>query len=259
MKIRSGFLSAFDPPSPTLPPSGGREAIVSSFPLGERKGARAGAHLWLGVLLLVGIASPAAGQTVEHHQHEFSSAARWAEIFDDPRRDEWQKPDEVLRALALAPDAKVADIGAGTGYFAVRLAKAVPQGHVYAVDAENDMVRYLVERASREGLGNLTAVLAKPDDPGIPVAVDVVILVDTYHHIPDRERYFRALQKSFKTGGRLAIIDFTLKSPVGPSVRSRIPVNRVKQELSRAGYRLLKEHKFLPNQYYLVFRPEAYH
>jgi SAM-dependent methyltransferase len=140
----------------------------------------------------------------------------------------------------------------------VRLARAVPQGHVYGVDAEHDMVRYLGERASRENLGNLTAVLAKPDDPGIPVAVDLVILVDTYHHIPDREHYFRALQKSFKTGGRLAIIDFTLESPVGPSVRSRLPVSRVKQELSRAGYRLLNEHKFLPNQYYLIFRPEAY-
>jgi SAM-dependent methyltransferase len=217
-----------------------------------------GVPLRLVLLLLVGIAAPVAGQTVDHHQHRFSGADRWAAIFDDPARDDWQKPDQVLRALALAPDAAVADIGAGTGYFAVRLARAVPQGRVYGVDAEPDMVRYLTERASREKLGNLSAILAKPDDPGIPVPVDVVILVDTYHHIPDRERYFRALQKSFKTGGRLAIIDFTLESPVGPPVRSRIPANRVMQELARAGYRLLNEHKFLPNQYYLVFRPEAY-
>ncbi|MDH3288217.1 MAG: class I SAM-dependent methyltransferase [Betaproteobacteria bacterium] len=215
-------------------------------------------HFSASLILVVLLAASAVAQTVNHHLHPFGDAEKWAEIFDDPGRDEWQKPDEVLRALALAPDAKVADIGAGTGYFAVRLARAVPQGHVYGVDAEHDMVRYLGERASRENLGNLSAVLAKPDDPGIPVAVDLVILVDTYHHIPDRERYFRALQKSFKTGGRLAIIDFTLESPIGPSVRSRIPVNRVKQELSRAGYRLLKEHKFLPNQYYLVFRPETY-
>lgn len=217
-----------------------------------------GIHWRLVLLLFVGMAAPAAGQTVDHHQHRFSGADRWAAIFDDPARDEWQKPDEVVRALALAPDASVADIGAGTGYFAVRLARAVPRGHVYGVDAEPDMVRYLGERATREHLTNLSPVLAKPDDPGIPVPVDMVILVDTYHHIPAREAYFRTLQKSFKTGGRLAIIDFTPESPIGPSVRSRIPANRVKQELGRAGYRFLEEHKFLPNQYYLVFRPEAY-
>ncbi len=217
-----------------------------------------GIHRWLAVLLLAGLAAHAAAQSVEHHQHRFSGAERWAEIFDDPSRDEWQKPDEVLRALALAPDARVADIGAGTGYFAVRLARALPQGHVYGVDAEPEMVHYLGERANREKLGNLTPVLAKPDDPGIPVTVDVAILVDTYHHIPDRERYFRALQKSFKTGGRLAIIDFTLESPVGPPPHSRIPASRVEQELGRAGYRLLGAHKFLPHQYFLVFRPNAY-
>lgn len=210
------------------------------------------------ILLLLGLAGPAAGQAVDDHQHRFSGAERWAAIFDDPARDEWQKPDEVLRALKLAPDAIVADVGAGTGYFAARLAHALPRGHVYGVDAEPDMVHYLGARAQRENLANLTPVLARPDDPAIPVPVDVVILVDTYHHIPERERYFQSLQKSFKTGGRLAIIDFTLESPVGPPVRSRIPGGRVKQELARAGYRLVEEHKFLPNQYFLVFRPEAY-
>jgi SAM-dependent methyltransferase len=210
------------------------------------------------LLLLLGLAGPAAAQAVEDHQHRFSGAERWAAIFDDPARDEWQRPDEVLRALKLAPDAIAADIGAGTGYFATRLARALPRGRVYGVDAEPDMVHYLGERAQREKLANLTPVLARLDDPAIPVSVDVVILVDTYHHIPERERYFRSLQKSFRAGGRLAIIDFTQESPVGPAVRSRIPAGRVKQELSRAGYRLLEEHKFLPHQYFLVFRPEAY-
>ena len=205
--------------------------------------------------LLALLAAPAAGQTVEHGQHRFSGAEKWAQVFDDPARDEWQKPDEVIRALKLAPDAAVADIGSGTGYFAVRLARAVPRGRVYGVDTEPDMVRYLRERAQREGLVNVTAVAAKPNDPDIPAAVDLVILVDTYHHVPDRERYFRALQKSLKPGGRLAIIDFTLDSPVGPPKRARIPADAVKQELLRAGYKLVQEHAFLPHQYFLVFRP----
>lgn len=201
--------------------------------------------------------SPAFAQTVDTHQHRFSGAEKWAQVFDDPERDAWQKPHEVLQALKLPPDAAVADIGSGTGYFAVRLAHRVPKGRVYGVDAEPDMVRYLAERAKREGLANLTAVAAKPNDPGIPSAVDLVILVDTYHHVPDRERYFRNLQKSLKPGGRLAIIDFTLDSPVGPPKRARIPADAVKKELARAGYALAEEHAFLPNQYFLVFVPAA--
>jgi SAM-dependent methyltransferase len=195
-------------------------------------------------------------QSVDDHQHRFSNAEKWARVFDDPARDEWQKPDEVIRALQLAPDALVADIGAGTGYFAVRLARAVPQGRVYGVDTEPDMVRYLGERARREMLANLTTVAAGPSDPGIPGAVDLVVLVDTYHHIPDRERYFRSLQKSLRPGGRLAVIDFKLDSPVGPPKKARIPADKVRQELIRAGYKLVQEHAFLPHQYFLVFRPQ---
>jgi len=203
------------------------------------------------------LAATALAQTVGHAHHGFRDAEKWAQIFDDPARDEWQKPDAVIRALKLAPEALVADIGAGTGYFAVRLARALPKGRVYGVDAEPEMVRYLNERAQREGLTNLTAVAAKAADPNLPTAVDLVILVDTYHHVPDRERYFRELKKTLKPGGRLAIVDFTLDSPVGPPKRARVPADRVKQELARAGYALAEEHGFLPNQYFLVFRPAA--
>jgi len=202
------------------------------------------------------IAAPALAQTVDSHQHRFSDAEKWAQVFDDPERDAWQKPHEVIQALKLAPDASVADIGSGTGYFAVRFAHRVPKGRVYGVDAEPDMVRYLTERAKREGLANLTTVAAKANDPGIPSAVDLVILVDTYHHVPDRERYFRNLQKSLKPGGRLAIVDFTLDSPFGPPKRARVPGDTVKKELARAGYALAEEHGFLPNQYFLEFVPQ---
>lgn len=207
------------------------------------------------LLFSVLIAGAAAAQSVEHSRHSFGGAEKWAQVFDDPERDSWQKPHEVLQALKLAPDAAVADIGSGTGYFAVRLAHMLPKGRVFGVDAEPDMVRYLAERAKREGLANLTAVAAKPNDPGIPSAVDLVLLVDTYHHVPDRERYFRNLRKSLKPGGRLAIIDFTAESPVGPPKRARIPADTVKKELARAGYVLAEEHAFLPNQYFLVFVP----
>src|SRR5689334_3737130 len=98
--------------------------------------------------------------------HRFEHADDWTAQFDDPKRDAWQKPDEVVAALALQPGMTVADIGAGTGYFEARLSKAVgDSGKVIAVDLEADMVRYLGERATREKLANVEARQSTTDDP----------------------------------------------------------------------------------------------
>ncbi|MGQ0526016.1 MAG: class I SAM-dependent methyltransferase [Betaproteobacteria bacterium] len=200
-------------------------------------------------------AGQAAAQTPHSHQHSFGDAEKWSKIFDDPKRDAWQMPHEVIQALKLKPDAVIADIGAGTGYFAVRFARMAPKGKVYGVDTEADMVKHLAERAQRDGLKNLIAVTASPDNPRLPEKADLVILVNVYHHIEGREAYFRKLQQSLNAGGRLAIIDFTMDAPQGPPKRTRIAPGRVKSELERAGYRLLEEHGFLPNQFFLVFQP----
>src|SRR4051812_26198987 len=104
------------------------------------------------------LVGPASAQSPATHQHSFSDAEQWAHVFDDPKRDEWQKPHEVIQALALKPDAVIADIGSGTGYFAVRLANMVPQGRVYGVDVEPDMVKYLSDRAKREKRSNVVAI-----------------------------------------------------------------------------------------------------
>jgi len=201
------------------------------------------------------LSSPALAQTPHTHHHGFGDADKWSKVFDDPARDAWQKPHEVIQALALAPDAVVADVGAGTGYFTVRLAHMTPQGRVYAVDTEPAMVKHLAERAKKAGLANVTAVQAKPGDPTLPAKADLVLFVDVYHHVEDRERYFRRLQASLKPGGRVAVIDFRMDSPVGPPKSARIEPGRVKDEMKRAGYALAQEHGFLPNQYFLVFRP----
>ena len=194
-------------------------------------------------------------QTPHDHQHSFGDAQKWAKVFDDPGRDAWQKPHEVIQALALKPDATVADIGAGTGYFSMRLAHMVPGGRVYAVDLEPDMVKYLRERARREGLKNVTAVQAKPGNAALPGKADIVLLVDVYHHIESRQRYFQELLGSLKPGGRVAVIDFRMDSPEGPPKSARIAPDRVKKEMQGAGYALAEEHAFLPNQYFVVFRP----
>ncbi len=218
-----------------------------------RRNALLGLSLLAGRCLLPGRANAQAPHT---HQR-FRDAQRWAQVFDDPERDAWQKPSEVIDALNLAPDAVIADIGAGTGYFAVRLASRVPGGRVYGVDLESDMVRYLAERARREGLANVVAVQGTADDPRLPEKVDLVLMVDVFHHIGERERYFRNLRDSLEPGGRIAIIDFRPESPVGPPVAARIAAQRVSAELDAAGYRLAGQHDFLPNQYFLVFQPAS--
>jgi ubiquinone/menaquinone biosynthesis C-methylase UbiE len=198
----------------------------------------------------------AAAQSPHTHQHSFGDAEKWAHVFDDPERDVWQKPHQVIRALALEPGAVVADLGAGTGYFAARLANMLPKGTVYAVDIEPGMVKYLGERAQREKLANLKPVAGTAGDPRLPAKVDLMLLVDVYHHIEDRERYFRKLAASLKPGGRIAVIDFRLDSPSGPPKAARVAPERVKAELGKAGYGVTGEHGFLPRQYFLVFSPK---
>jgi SAM-dependent methyltransferase len=199
-------------------------------------------------------AASVAAQTPHSHRHGFGDAEKWAQVFDDPERDAWQKPHQVIQALALEPDAIVADIGAGTGYFAARLARMLPKATVYAVDIEPAMVKHLGERAKREGLANLKPIAGLADDPRLPARADLILFVDVYHHIEDRGRYFRHLAASLKPGGRVAVIDFRLDSPNGPPREARIAPERVKRELADAGYLLGEEHGFLPNQYFLVFR-----
>jgi cyclopropane fatty-acyl-phospholipid synthase-like methyltransferase len=211
-------------------------------------------RLLLSALSIVGVGI-ACAQTPHTHQHGFSGAEGWARVFDDPERDQWQKPHEVILALQLAPDAKVADIGAGTGYFAARLAHMTPKGRVYAVDLEPDMVRYLAERARKEGLTNLVPVQATPDSAALPEKVDRVLMVDTYHHIADRPAYFRRLRDSLASGGEVAIIDFRIDSPSGPPAASRISPRTVAEEMALAGYVQVAQHDFLAYQYFLVFRP----
>jgi SAM-dependent methyltransferase len=185
--------------------------------------------------------------------HRFEHAAEWARRFEDPARDAWQRPDQVLALLRLAPDARVADIGAATGYFPVRVAGLVPAGRVYGVDIEASMVAYLGERAAREGLGNLTAVLGSPSDPRLPEPVDLVMVVNTYHHLEDRPAYFRRLLGSLRPGGRLVVIDFKRTSTMGPPVSARLSPETVRRELEEAGWRLLEAPDLLPEQDLLLF------
>ena len=190
----------------------------------------------------------------QHVGHSFGDAEKWAKEFDNPQRDAWQKPDEVLDALHLQRTDKVADIGAGTGYFSVRIAKRVPDGKVFSVDIEPDMLHYLGERAHREHLSVLLPMRGTAESPNLPEPVDIVLIVDTYHHIENRISYFAKLRDLLLRNGRLAIVDFRVDAPDGPPSELRLPPEKITAELDAAGYSLIETHTFLPRQNFLVFQ-----
>jgi len=182
--------------------------------------------------------------------HRFDHAETWAKDFDAPSRDAWQQPDRVLAALELGPKMVIADIGAGTGYFAVRLARAVPDGQVIATDIEPDMVRYLGERAHREQLPNIRTVLATADDPQLPPAsVDRILVVDVWHHLADRTRYATGLARALRPGGKIFVVDFTQEANHGPPKHMRLAPAAIVADLQSAGLTAAVDPTQLPDQY----------
>lgn len=190
----------------------------------------------------------------DHLEHRFDNPSELAKRFDDPARDQWQMPDRVLQALHIAPGQAVADIGAGTGYFSMRLATLPARPRVFAVDVEPSMVEHLTHRAMHEGLANVVAVKAEADRTNLPEPVDVVLIVDTFHHLPSRAAYFTKLRAQLKPGGRVAIVDFRKDSPEGPPVQFRFTPEQITNELAQAGFVLAETHDFLPRQHFLIYR-----
>jgi len=208
-------------------------------------------------LFLFACASADARREHHHHgHHRFKDPETWEKRFEGPERDRWQKPERVVALLGLKPGMKVAEIGAGTGYFVVRLARAVgPSGRAYAVDIEPGMVRHLARRAREEKLPQLRSVLGAPEDPRLPEAVDIVFLCNTYHHIEQRTGYFRRVRARLRGAGRLVVVDFKMgEIPVGPPESMRVTPARLDRELVAAGYRRVTlDETTLPYQYVAIY------
>ena len=183
------------------------------------------------------------------HQHHPPTSEEYARVLEDPSRDEWQKPHDVVMALNLKPTETVADIGAGTGYFARRFANHAAK--VYAVDIDEK----LLESMRAAGLPNLETILAAPDDPRLPPAqVDTIFFCDVLHHIDNRPAYYAKVAKAMKVGGRIVVIDFYKKDlPVGPPQTMKLSSEEVILEFGNAGFKLVKRLDILPYQYYLFF------
>jgi len=213
--------------------------------------------LFLTAIVLSSLSAP--GQTVPntHEAHRVhGDVAAYIAALDDPARDAWQKPHEVVEALALRNGEQVADIGAGSGYFALRFARHVgPSGRVYAVDISKEMLAHLDVQAKAGSVSNVQAVLAPPDDPQLPDAsLDLVFFCDVWHHVDDQTGYLDKLKKALRPDGQIVMIDFHKHDlPVGPPVSMKIAREDLVAQMQAHGFQLAKEHTFLPYQYFLVF------
>jgi arsenite methyltransferase len=214
--------------------------------------------------LVVALATPGVLPAEERHQHRRpDNIQAYIEHLDSPERNAYQKPVEVVEALGLKPGMAVADLGAGSGYFTRRFAEAVTEeGKVYAIDIEQEMLSYTkdsLEHMHRPYTAEF--ILARPDNPKLPTeSVDLIFICNTYHHLEQRPDYFKNVRSALKPGGRIAIVDFyhdERSGDVGFPKKHLVPRETVVDELAKAGYKLRREHTFLPRQYFLEFSPAS--
>ena len=177
-------------------------------------------------------------------------------LLEGPDRAAWQKPDQIMDALGIADGARVADIGAGAGWFTTRLARRVgPNGMVYAQDVQRQMLDAIRRRVTREGLANVQTVLGEGSSPNLPPrALDAVLVVDSYQEVnaPDRVTFLRNLATGLKPGGRIGIVNYKLGGGgPGPEASRRVPRASVESDAAAAGLKV-KAAGNLPYQYLLV-------
>jgi len=195
-----------------------------------------------------------------HEAHGLhADPAAYIAALEDPKRDAWQKPREVIDALELRPGERIADIGAGSGYFALRFAHHVGvDGRVFAIDVSPEMLAHVEQRAKAAGLTNIEVKRVPPEDPKLPDgSIDRAFFCDVWHHVDDRDGYLDKLKRALRPSGQLVMIDFHKRElPVGPPVSMKIAREELIAQVERHGFRLGREHTFLPYQYFLVFESQ---
>lgn len=222
----------------------------------------------IAALLVTLVGSPVAAQDSirhkggeghgDHYQHRFDNPERFADDWNDPERDAWQKPSVILEAMGVEPGMTVADLGTGTGYFIPHLARAVgAEGQVLAVDIESAMLGYVQELAEKRSLTVVDTVLAAPNDTHLdPSSVDRILTVNTWHHIPERGAYADHLARRLKEGGTVWVVDFENDAPMGPPRKHRLSPEAIVRELEAGGLDAEVRGLGLPHQFVVVGRCE---
>ncbi|GAB2787622.1 class I SAM-dependent methyltransferase [Rhabdobacter roseus] len=174
-------------------------------------------------------------------------------------RDERQEEENTALAIEKLPiqaTSVVADIGAGTGYYTFRMAPKVPQGKVYAVEVQDESIRYLRQRAQESGVENVTVIKGGARSPNLPAqAVDLAIMVDVYHELEYPREMLQALRQALKPGGKLLLIEYRAEDPNVPIKKlHKLSVAQANKELAANGFRLVERGDFLPIQHFLLYQ-----
>lgn len=196
---------------------------------------------------------PGGGATQDRHGRLFPPEDLG--LLESPDRDVWQKPERIMDALGIADGSRVADVGAGGGWFTVRLARRVgPNGRVYAEDVQPQMLEATTRRAAREGLPNIRYIRGSATDPMLPAdTLDAVLIIDAYGEIPNPLLFLQNVRASLKAGGRVGIVDYKREGGgPGPDLSRPDPAT-VESVARQAGLRLVARETFLPFQFFLVF------
>jgi arsenite methyltransferase len=211
-----------------------------------------------GMGLLFTAADSPGQATKEQIQKMHQDPKAYIAMLENPQRDAEQKPEEVIQVLDIKPGETLADIGAGSGYFTFRFARKVGEnGRVYAVDINADMILYMNRYIRDKKIKNVTTILSAPDDPLLgDASINRFFICNTFHHIPKRPAYIALMKKMLKPGGQVIIVDYKKgQLPVGPPPEMKLARRDVIGEMEAGGFKLAKEHRFLPYQYFLVFIP----
>jgi SAM-dependent methyltransferase len=185
----------------------------------------------------------------------FEEVEKYIQFLERPDRVKWQKPDEVVKALALKGTETVVDLGAGSGYFTFRLSNALPKGKVIAIDAQPEMVRHVHRKVVSEKIANVRAQVATSDDPKLPIDADLVFVCDVLLHVKQKPEWLKAVHAQMRVGARLVLIDFREgKLPEGPPEKMKVPKADVVRMCKEAGFALKDDKKdLLPYQQFLIF------
>lgn len=179
-------------------------------------------------------------------------------VLEGPDRDAWQEPERIMDALGIADGAVVADVGAGGGWFTVRLAQRVgPNGLVYAQDIQPRMIESINRRVRRAGLTNVQSVIGTPSNPLLPGPIDALLMVEVYGQVEDPVTLLRNVRPRLKPGGRVGIVEYKLDGGgPGPPPGERVEPAAVVRDAAAAGFRLLAREDGFRYQYLLVFVPD---
>jgi len=249
------------------------EALYAAAQLHATLGHREQAYLFL--TRAIGAGFPDRGRllrdeafAVLRDEDLFKALARrawargYAELLERPDREDVQKSPEIMKALGLRPGERVADIGAGTGYFTFQIAEAVgPSGTVLALDIAPEMLEYLDLRVKARKTTNVTLRRVASDDPQLdPGGVDTILMIDAIHYVKDRVTYAKKLRPALAPGGRVVIIDYRPKPmserPWGPPPEQQFPKEQMDREMAAAGFRVSKAFDFLPEQFFVIYVPQ---